>query len=163
MPNTPDCGGKAPSLTVAQARQTLLDAVVPVAGWEQVQIRSALGHVLRHDVIAPFDVPAHDNSAMDRFAVRAADLVADGNRLDLVGTAYAGGAFSGFVGAGQAVRVMTGAVLPRGGDTVVMQEAAQVEGECVILPAVPKPGPEPSARGSYCSMSPTAALAPLPP
>jgi molybdopterin molybdotransferase len=140
MSDSPDCGGKVPSLTVAQARQTLLDAVAPVAGWEQVQIRSALGRVLRHDVIAPFEVPAHDNSAMDGFAVRAADLVAEANRLDLVGTAYAGGAFSGLVGPGQAVRIMTGAVLPRGADTVVMQEAAQVEGDRVTLPAVPKPG-----------------------
>ena len=74
MPDTPDCGGKAPALTVAQARQTLLDAVTPVVGWEQVPIRSALGRILRQDVVAPFDVPAHDNSAMDGFAARAADL-----------------------------------------------------------------------------------------
>jgi len=140
MPNTPDCGGKAPALTVAQARQTLLDEVTPVAGWEQVPIRSALGRILQRDVIAPFDVPAHDNSAMDGFAARAADLASEENRLDLVGTAYAGGAFSGVVGPGQAVRVMTGAVLPRGADTVVMQEAARVEGDRVILPAVRKPG-----------------------
>ena len=140
MPSSPQCGGKAPALSVREARQTLLDAVAPVAGWEQVPLRSALGRVLRRDVIAPFDVPAYDNSAMDGFAARAADLTAEENRLDLVGTAYAGVAFSGLVGPGQAVRVMTGAVLPRGADTVVMQEAARVEGHGVILPAVPKPG-----------------------
>jgi molybdopterin molybdotransferase len=140
MLDTPDCGGKAPAMTVARARQTLLDAVTPVAGWETVAIRSAMGRVLKRDVIAPFDVPPHDNSAMDGFAARAADLTAEENRLDLVGTAFAGGAFSGLVGPGQAVRVMTGAVLPRGADTVVVQEAARVEGDQVILPAARKPG-----------------------
>jgi molybdopterin molybdotransferase len=117
MPDTPDCGGTAPSITVAQARQTILDAVTPVNGWELVPIRSALGRVLKRDIVAPFDVPAHDNSAMDGFAARAADLTAEHNRLLIVGTAYAGRTFSGQVGPGQAVRVMTGAVLPRGADT----------------------------------------------
>lgn len=140
MPDTPDCGGKAKSLTVAQARQTLLDVVTPVSGWEQVSIRSALGRVLADDVVAPFDVPAHDNSAMDGFAVRAPDLAAAENRLELVGTAYAGGGFSGLVGPGQAVRVMTGAVLPRGADSVIIQEVARVEGPWVILPPADKVG-----------------------
>jgi molybdopterin molybdotransferase len=140
MPIPSDCGGDEPRLSVALARQTLLDSITPVQGWEMVPIRSGLGRVLRRDLIAPFDVPAHDNSAMDGYAARAADLASEYNRLDLVGTAYAGGAFSGLVGPGQAVRVMTGAVLPRGADTVVMQEAARMEGDRVVLPAVRKPG-----------------------
>ena len=140
MSDSTPCGGNAPSLSVAEARQTLLDAMTPVAGRELVPIRSALGRVLQQDIVAPFDVPAHDNSAMDGFAARAADLSAEENRLDLVGTAYAGGAFSGLVGPGQAVRIMTGAVMPRGADTVVMQESARVEGQRVVLPAVGKPG-----------------------
>jgi len=140
MSDKPECGGTAPALSVAQARQALLDAVTPVVGWEMLPIRTALGRVLSRDLVAPFDVPAHDNSAMDGFAVRAADLKAEENRLELVGTAYAGGAFSGQVGPGQAVRIMTGAVLPRGADTVVMQEAARLDGDGVILPAVSRPG-----------------------
>lgn len=140
MPNTTACGGKAPSLSVERAREMLLESVKPVAGWEIVPLRSALGRVLRRDVIAPFDVPAHDNSAMDGFAVRAADLIADENRLTLVGTAYAGAAFSGILGPGQAVRVMTGAVLPPGADSVIMQESARVEGTAVLLPGFAKPG-----------------------
>ena len=140
MSDKPECGGTAPALSVAQARQALLDAVTPVVGWEMLPIRTALGRVLSRDLVAPFDVPAHDNSAMDGFAVRAADLKAEENRLELVGTAYAGGAFSGAVGPGQAVRIMTGAVLPRGADTVVMQEAARLDGDGVILPAVSRPG-----------------------
>jgi molybdopterin molybdotransferase len=140
MSDPSGCGGNEAALTVAQARDILLSAVTPVAGWETVPIRSALGRVLLHDVIAPFDVPAHDNSAMDGYAVRADDLGGGENRLTVVGTAYAGGAFSGRVGPGQAVRVMTGAVLPRGTDAVVVQEVARLEGDTVVLPAIQKPG-----------------------
>lgn len=140
MTDPTGCGGKEAALSVAQAREILLSAVSPVEGWETVPIRSALGRVLMRDVIAPFDVPAHDNSAMDGYAVRAVDLTGAETRLAVVGTAYAGGAFSGVVGPGQAVRVMTGAVLPRGADSVMVQEVARVEGDAVFLPAVQKPG-----------------------
>jgi hypothetical protein len=90
--------------------------------------------------MAPFDVPAHDNSAMDGFAVRAADLAREENRLEVLGAAYAGRGFTGLVGPGQAVRVMTGAVLPLGSDTVVMQEAARMEGDTLVLPRIDKRG-----------------------
>ncbi|MBI4986607.1 MAG: molybdopterin molybdotransferase MoeA [Rhodocyclales bacterium] len=72
---------------------------------------------------------------MDGYAVRIADLAAGKEtRLAVVGTAFAGNAFSGMVGAGQAVRVMTGAVLPHGADTVVVQEDARVDGDAVVVP-----------------------------
>ncbi|HNI09352.1 MAG TPA: molybdopterin molybdenumtransferase MoeA, partial [Thiobacillaceae bacterium] len=116
MTDPSGCGGTETALSVAQARDILLSSVTAVEGWETVPIRAALGRVLMRDVIAPFDVPAHDNSAMDGYAARAEDLTGAENRLAVVGTAYAGGAFSGVVGPGQAVRVMTGAVLPRGAD-----------------------------------------------
>ncbi|MEW5789641.1 MAG: gephyrin-like molybdotransferase Glp [Pseudomonadota bacterium] len=140
MTDPSGCASPESALSVAQARDILLSAITPVDGWETVPIRSALGRVLMRDVVAPFDVPAHDNSAMDGFAVRAADMTAAENRLAVVGTALAGGAFSGVVGPGQAVRVMTGAVLPRGADSVVVQEAARMEGEAVLLPALQRPG-----------------------
>jgi len=122
-------------LNIDQARQTMLEAVSPVAGWESVSLREALGRVLDRDVVAPFDVPAHDNCAMDGFAVRADDLAGGGAGLTVVGTALAGRPFSGSLGAGQAVRVMTGAVLPRGADAVVPQESAQADGDRVTAPA----------------------------
>jgi len=123
------------TLSVVEARQTLLDALAPVTGWEAVPIRRSLDRILYRDVTAPFDVPAHDNSAMDGYAVRHGDLSAGGEtRLAIVGTAFAGNAFSGMVGAGQAVRVMTGAVLPRGADTVVIQEDVRVDGDAVVVP-----------------------------
>jgi molybdopterin molybdotransferase len=133
-------GGES-ALSVEQARQLILDAVEPPGGREQVSVRAALGRVLARDVVAPFDVPAHDNSAMDGYAVRAADLAAAGETsLEVVGTALAGGAFSGVVGSGQAVRIMTGAVIPRGADTVVVQEVATVERDRVRIPAGQKAG-----------------------
>ncbi len=140
MSDPSGCAGSEAALSVAQARAILLSSVAPVAGWESVPLRSALGRVLYRDVVAPFDVPAHDNSAMDGYAVRAADLTGEATRLAVVGTAYAGGAFSGVVGPGQAVRVMTGAVLPRGADSIVVQEAARLDGAAVILPAAQRVG-----------------------
>ena len=123
------------TLNVAEARQTMLDVLSPVTGWETLPIRRALDRILYRDVTAPFDVPAHDNSAMDGYAVRIADLSATAEtRLKIVGTAFAGNAFSGMVGNGQAVRVMTGAMLPRGADTVVVQEVVRVDGDTVIVP-----------------------------
>lgn len=128
-------------LPIADARRTMLDAVDPVKGWESIPLGDVLGRVLDRDVVAPFDVPAHDNCAMDGYALRAADLApTGGTRLTVVGTALAGKAFSGSVGAGQAVRVMTGAVLPRGADLVVPQESTRAEGDTVELPAGARAG-----------------------
>lgn len=133
--------GSQAAFDVAQARQLILDALVAPGGREQVAVRAALGRVLAGDVVAPFDVPAYDNSAMDGYAVRAADLAAVGEtRLTVVGRALAGNAFPGTVTSGQAVRIMTGAVIPRGADTVVVQEVATVDGDRVCLPAGQKAG-----------------------
>ncbi|MGB2817032.1 MAG: gephyrin-like molybdotransferase Glp [Burkholderiaceae bacterium] len=131
-PDAPDPGW----LSIQYARRAMLESVSPVSDWESVALREALGRVLHRDVIAPLDVPAHDNCAMDGYALRAADVAASGRtRLTVVGTALAGQAFSGSVGAGQAVRVMTGAVLPRGADAVVPQEAVQVDGDTLEVAA----------------------------
>src|ERR1035437_10117814 len=123
------------SLNVAEARQTLLDALSPITGWETVPIRRALDHILYRDIIAPFDVPAHTNSAMDGYAVRFDDLSTSAEtRLNVVGTAFAGNAFSGMVGDGQTVRIMTGAILPHGADTIVVQELVRVDGDALFVP-----------------------------
>src|SRR5581483_8887397 len=93
------------------------------------------------DVLSPIDVPGHDNSAMDGYAVRFADLAQDGETaLELIGASFAGKPFEGTVGAGQAVRIMTGGVLPQGADTVIMQERARVSGNKVAVTAVAKKG-----------------------
>jgi molybdopterin molybdotransferase len=114
----------------------MLAEVAPVGGREFVPLRSALGRILATEIIAPHDVPAHDNSAMDGYAVRFDSLDTAGEtRLSVVGTAFAGNSFSGLVGKGQAVRIMTGAVLPAGADCVVVQEATRIEDGMVIVPA----------------------------
>lgn len=126
---------------VADARAHILAACSQVAGTQRVPVRDALGRVLAVDVISPVSVPPHDNSAMDGYAVRHADLSADADtRLTVVGTAYAGHAWDGEVGPGQAVRIMTGAVMPRGADTVAIQETAKVDGDCVLVPSGQKAG-----------------------
>ncbi len=123
------------ALSAAEARDRMVAEVTPIAGREFLPVRSALGRILAADIVAPHDVPAHDNSAMDGYAVRFDTLPAAGEaRLAVVGTAFAGNAFSGIVGKGQAVRIMTGAVLPAGADTVVVQEVARSEGNEVIVP-----------------------------
>ncbi len=111
------------ALPVAQAQDFIAQLVPQVQAVEQLALRSALGRVLARDIVSPIDVPAHDNSAMDGYALRAADLAATGDTwISVAGTAMAGAQFGGAVGAGQGVRIMTGAVMPDGLDTVVPQE-----------------------------------------
>jgi molybdopterin molybdotransferase len=90
--------------------------------------------------VPAIDVPGHDNSAMDGYAVRSADLNPDSDSvLEEIGTALAGRAYEGNVAAGQCVRVMTGAVLPAGADTIVVQEIVRVEGKRIAIPPGQKP------------------------
>ena len=115
-------------LSVDAARARLLAAITPLSAWETVAIRDALGRVLSRAVVAPFDVPQDDSAAMTGYAVRAADLAGAAERpvqLSVVGQASASRPFSGVVGAGNAVRVATGAPLPAGADSVLRREAAE--------------------------------------
>jgi molybdopterin molybdotransferase len=123
-------------LSVAQAREAILAPLRPVAGTETLPLAQALGRVLAQDLVSPMNVPPHDNSAMDGYAFDGAALEADAGAdlmLSVAGTAYAGQAFTAAVGAGQAVRIMTGAVMPPGLDTVVPQELVKTEGEGASL------------------------------
>ena len=136
------------ALSISAARQAILDALSPVPESEAVAIDAGLGRVLHGDVIAPFDVPAHDNSAMDGYAVRGADLSSSQEvSLQQIGSAFAGKAFENEIQKGQCVRIMTGAVMPRGADTVVVQEVCRVEGERVAIPAGQKSGQNVRAAG----------------
>ncbi|HSN72125.1 MAG TPA: gephyrin-like molybdotransferase Glp [Steroidobacteraceae bacterium] len=128
-------------LRLPQARERILAGIRPVAGIETVGLRSALGRVLCRDVRSTIDVPAHTNSAMDGYALAGEHLPHDGEtNYAVVGTAWAGRPFAGTVGAGECVRIMTGAPLPAGTDTVVMQEHVRVEGERVAMTAGHRPG-----------------------
>ena len=111
--------------------------VSPVQDQESVDIFSALGRVTAQDVISPIHVPPHDNSAMDGFAF-AGDQLSDTQSLSLkvVGTALAGKAWEGTVNAGECVKIMTGAIMPSGLNTVVPQELCQIKSNDVIeIPA----------------------------
>ena len=144
------------NLSVAEARAAIHAAVSPVAGVEQVPLTQALGRVLAADLISPIDVPAHDNSAMDGYAFASAALHVDQpTQLRVVGTVFAGAPFDGALAAGDSLRIMTGAVMPAGFDTVVPQELCRVDGHQLhIEPGVIRPGEnrrrqgEDLARGS---------------
>jgi len=124
------------ALPVAQAQDFIARLVPRVAAVESVAIRTALGRVLGADVVSPIDVPTHDNSAMDGVALRGADLAAEGpSVLRLAGTALAGAGRADPVPPGHCLRIMTGAVMPAGLDTVVPQEFVGIDGELVTVPA----------------------------
>jgi molybdopterin molybdotransferase len=125
------------ALPVAQAQEFIARLVPRVTAVESVALRSALGRVLARDIVSPIDVPAHDNSAMDGYALRGADLSASGDTLlaAVAGIGFAGQAYGDVVPPGHCVRIMTGAVMPAGLDTVVPQEFTQTEGAQVRIPA----------------------------
>ncbi len=130
------CGGDYDphSMPVAKARELIARFLTPVSAVERLHIRSALDRVLAEDLVSPLDVPAHDNSAMDGYAVRFADLKPnDEVALKLAGSAFAGVPFDGQVKAGECVRIMTGGVVPPGTDTIVMQEHAEARGDSVKI------------------------------
>src|ERR1051325_3206833 len=124
------------SMPVAQARKYIREYLSPVVTKECVPLRNGLGRVLADDIISPYNVPNHDNSAMDGYAFNANDLQAE-TRLKVIGTAFAGKAFDGQVSRGECVRIMTGAVMPPGSDTVAVQEKVKVEGDSISFSGDP--------------------------
>ncbi|MFZ6766254.1 gephyrin-like molybdotransferase Glp [Undibacterium sp. Di26W] len=111
------------AITVEQAQAIIGLCIQPLHFTEQLPLRQALGRVLAEDIISTMNVPAHDNSAMDGFAFRGADLPAGQDRqLRIVGTALAGRAYQGQINQGECIRITTGAVMPVDCDTVVPQE-----------------------------------------
>ena len=128
-------------LSVADARARIDRLVEPIDGMEQLPIRSALNRILATPIISAINVPPHTNSAMDGYAVQGTDLPrGDTVRLNVIGRAMAGAPFSGNLGPGEAVRIMTGAVMPDGADTVLMQEDVRVHGDQIEIGHGHKPG-----------------------
>jgi molybdopterin molybdotransferase len=118
-------------ISVDEARTRVIAAVRPLPG-ERVAIDDALGRVLAEDVVAEFELPPFDSSAMDGFAVVAGPAA----ELPVVGESQAGRPFDGALEPGQAVRISTGAVVPRGADAIVPIERVEVNGERVRVPDV---------------------------
>jgi molybdopterin molybdotransferase len=129
------------SMPVPKAREVIAKFLSPISTVERVAVRAALGRVLAADVVSPVDVPSHDNSAMDGYALRFADLKADGKvTLKVAGSSFAGVPYQGAVKAGEAVRIMTGGVVPAGADTIVMQEHVEAKDGQVTIGSGHKQG-----------------------
>ncbi len=122
------------SLTVEQALEHIQAQITPLRAHERVALREALDRVLAQSVIAPLDIPPHVNSAMDGYALNSADLPGTGEQtLKVRGESFAGHPFKDEVRRGECVRIMTGAVLPEGTDTVIMQERVKREGDAIVI------------------------------
>ncbi len=125
-------------MPLREALDLLAERITAVTGSERISLAQAVGCILAASVASTRNVPPHDNSAVDGYAVRFADLVPDSETtLEIGGRAAAGHPFSGTVAPGQAIRIFTGAAMPDGLDTVVMQEdtAVDEDGKLVTVPA----------------------------
>jgi molybdopterin molybdotransferase len=128
------------SMPVVLARKYIREFLNPVATRASVPLRDTLGRVLAEDIHSPCNVPNHDNSAMDGYAFNADDLSEGETTLEVIGTAFAGKAYEGAVSKGQCVRIMTGAIMPQGADTIVVQERVLVENGSIRFTDGPKRG-----------------------
>ncbi len=127
------------SLRLADARRLIGEAIEPIADTEMVALDAGLGRVLAHDLVSTIDVPAHDNSAMDGYALHSGGRAvarADGRtaRLRVIGQALAGRPYAGSVGRDECVRIMTGAMMPSDCDAVVPHEETTAHGDEVEFP-----------------------------
>jgi len=133
----PSSGGDPAALHVAEAQRLICERVAPLAATERLPLLAALDRVLAEDIISPINVPAYDNSAMDGYALRGADLPAEGAApvvLKTIGVAYAGRPFAQAPQPRECVRIMTGAAIPPGCDSVIPQElAAAIDGDQVTI------------------------------
>ncbi len=121
------------SVTIEQARERIQQFLIPPGQQETVALHAALQRTLAGDVLSPMNVPPHDYSAMDGYALRHADLGQGTTTLKMVGSSYAGHPFNGTVSANECVRIMTGALMPQGCDSVVMQEQVKVDGDTISV------------------------------
>ena len=115
-------GNDQHDVPVEVIQQVIARCITPLNDTETLPLKQALGRVLAQDVISPINVPSYDNSAMDGYAFIATDLSNNPANLNVVGKAYAGHPYLSEVRSGECVRIMTGAAIPRGCDTVIAQE-----------------------------------------
>ncbi len=131
---------RAGLVPIAEAEQRVFDQINPLTGTEVVALPSALGRVLAHPATSSIDVPPHANSAMDGYAVAGNALPANGKQsFAIIGEALAGRPWHGTCLANQTVRVTTGAMMPEGTDTVVIQEDVEVKDDQAMIAAGHKP------------------------
>ncbi|WP_230533708.1 molybdopterin molybdotransferase MoeA [Microvirga roseola] len=126
-------------IPVEEALKRILDGIQPLEG-EPAPLAACAGRTLAEDVSALLDLPPFPASAMDGYALRSADVTQVPASLQVIGASAAGKRFPGTVGAGEAVRIFTGAPLPEGADAVVIQEDTEVSGDRVVVKDLPRPG-----------------------
>ncbi len=127
-------------LPVADALKRVLDAAKPIADVETIPLAQCFGRTLARDLLATRTQPPFDVSAMDGYGLRHADISTSGARVKLVGEAAAGHSFAGVVKPGECVRIFTGAPVPAGVDTILIQEDAIVDGDMVGASELPRAG-----------------------
>lgn len=125
------------AMQVTKAREFIRQFLTPVSTVESLALSDSLGRVLAQNIDSPANVPNYDNSAMDGYALKGSDISA--NQLKVIGTAFAGRPFDGKVSDGECVKIMTGAAMPEGTDTVIMQEKTLTDGEFIKISEAPKP------------------------
>ena len=124
-----------PLLRLDDMERLIAERIAPVAETERVPLAAARGRVLAADIVAPVDLPPFDNSAVDGYAVRYADLESDTDtRLAISGRLTAGAGEALSLETGNAIRIFTGAAMPKGADTVFMQEDVTTDGDAVVVP-----------------------------
>ena len=135
-------------LSVEKARAYLLDRARLIEENERIAVEEALGRVVAADVAAPIDVPGHANSAMDGYAVRAADIPHDGETTLRVTQRIAAGEVGSALAAGETARIFTGAPIPEGADAIAIQEDCRHDGASVVVPGPLAPGTFVRPRGN---------------
>ncbi|EAR54857.1 putative molybdopterin biosynthesis MoeA protein [Photobacterium sp. SKA34] len=118
-------------LSVAQGRGKVLEQIKSLNHSESVNLHQALGQIVAQDILSPVNVPQHTNSAMDGYAIRSDDL--DRENYHVVAQVMAGHSYDNTLQAGEAVRIMTGAPVPQGADTVIMREQVNQKGDTVTF------------------------------
>lgn len=118
-------------LSVAQGREKILEQIKPLNNSESVNLHQALGQIVAHDILSPVNVPQHTNSAMDGYAISGGDI--ERESYHVVGQVLAGHSYDKSLQHGEAVRIMTGAPVPQGADTVIMREQATQKGDTVTF------------------------------
>ncbi|MCG8378872.1 MAG: molybdopterin molybdotransferase MoeA [Proteobacteria bacterium] len=141
------------SITPDQALAKIFATLLSITKTESLPIRDTLGRILATDIKSDINVPSGRNSAMDGYAINAEDLPAEGvNTLKLIGSSFAGSPFNGELHKGECVRIMTGAIMPEGTDTVVIQEHTEVNDDHISIGPDTKPGSNVRQAGEDLAM-----------
>jgi molybdopterin molybdotransferase len=128
-------------ISVNEALTLIFADVQQTSGYERIAIENANKRTVAEAIAAPFNVPAHTNSAVDGYAICCADLSQEGaSKLEVIGESYAGEPFTGILNPGQCIRIMTGAIIPDRADAIVMQEHAENHHNTILIDDRHKPG-----------------------